>query len=110
MSAEVGFNRKLHFIEVNPDSKVCGTNMGPTWVLSAPGEPHVGPINLAIRKGILIGISAVTVWLSEISRVGIQQKWEWKYIGMGVPDGSHTTNILKKQYYTKYFSNPSYPI
>ena len=23
--------------------------MGPTWVLSAPGRPHVGPTNLAIR-------------------------------------------------------------
>ena len=23
--------------------------MGPTWVLSAPGGPHVGPMNLAIR-------------------------------------------------------------
>ena len=22
--------------------------MGPTWVLSSPGEPHVGPMNLAI--------------------------------------------------------------
>ena len=32
-----------------PDSKVYGVNMGPTWVLSAPGEPHVGPINLAVR-------------------------------------------------------------
>ena len=32
-----------------PDSKVHGTNMGPTWVLSAPDRPHVGPINLAIR-------------------------------------------------------------
>ena len=32
-----------------PDSKVHGANMGPTWVLSAPGEPHVGPMNLAIR-------------------------------------------------------------
>ena len=32
-----------------PDSKVHGANMGPTWVLSAPDEPHVGPINLAIR-------------------------------------------------------------
>ena len=34
--------------EVSPDSKVDGANMGPTWVLSAPGGPHVGPINLAI--------------------------------------------------------------
>ena len=31
-----------------PDSKVHGANMGPTSVLSAPGGPHGGPINLAI--------------------------------------------------------------
>ena len=31
-----------------PDNKVHGSNMGPTWVLSAPGGPHVGPMNLAI--------------------------------------------------------------
>ena len=31
------------------DSKVDGANMGPTWVLSAPGGPHIDPINLAIR-------------------------------------------------------------
>ena len=23
--------------------------MGPTWVLSAPDGPHIGPMNLAIR-------------------------------------------------------------
>ena len=32
-----------------PDSKVHETYMGPTWVLSAPGGHHVGPMNLAIR-------------------------------------------------------------
>ena len=32
-----------------PESKDHGANMGPTWVLSAPGRPHVGPMNLAIR-------------------------------------------------------------
>ena len=31
-----------------PDNKVHGANMGPTWVLSAPDGPHVGPMNLAI--------------------------------------------------------------
>ena len=36
--------------EDNPDSKVHGANMGPTWVLSAPDGPHVGPMNLAIRE------------------------------------------------------------
>ena len=34
----------------NPDSKVHGANMGPTWVLPAPDGPHVGPMNLAIRE------------------------------------------------------------
>ena len=32
-----------------PDNKVHGANVGPTWVLSAPDGPHVGPMNLAIR-------------------------------------------------------------
>ena len=32
-----------------PGSKVHGANMGPTWVLSAPDGPHVGPMTLAIR-------------------------------------------------------------
>ena len=31
------------------DSKFHGANMGPTWVLSAPGGPHVGPMDLDIR-------------------------------------------------------------
>ena len=35
-----------------PDNKVHGANMGPTWVLSAPDGPHVGPMNLAIRDAI----------------------------------------------------------
>ena len=32
-----------------PDSKLHGANMGPTWVLSAPDGPRVGPMNLVIR-------------------------------------------------------------
>ena len=35
-------------IENVPDSKVRVANMGPTWILSAPGGPHVGPMNLVI--------------------------------------------------------------
>ena len=34
----------------NPDCMVYGANMGPTQVLSAPGGPHVGLINLVIRE------------------------------------------------------------
>ena len=36
-----------------PDSKVHRENMGPTWVLSAPDGPYVGPMNLAIRVSSL---------------------------------------------------------
>ena len=42
----------VKFSSINiPDSKVHMANMGPTWVLSAPGGPHVGPMNFAIRDG-----------------------------------------------------------
>ena len=55
MLAETHFNIKKPYQQNrnshhNPDSKVHGTNMGPTWVLSAPDGPHVGPMNLAIRE------------------------------------------------------------
>ena len=39
--------------EIIPGSKVHGANMGPTWVLSAPDVPHVGPMNLAIRDMLI---------------------------------------------------------
>ena len=32
----------------NPDSKVHGANMGPTWGWQDPGGPHLGHMNLAI--------------------------------------------------------------
>ena len=35
-----------------PDGKVHGAHMGPTWVLSVPGRPHMDPINLAVRDGL----------------------------------------------------------
>ena len=44
----------MHLLEIPPDSKVHGTNMGPTWVLSAPGGPHVGLVYLAIWAGISV--------------------------------------------------------
>ena len=37
-----------------PESKVHGAIIGPTWVLSAPDGPHEGPMNLAIRRGAIL--------------------------------------------------------
>ena len=39
----------IYYMARYPDSKAHGTNMGPTWVLSAPDGPHVGAMNLSIR-------------------------------------------------------------
>ena len=44
------FEKALH-----PDNKDHGVNMGPTWVLTAPGGPHVGPMNLANRAEFAFG-------------------------------------------------------
>ena len=45
-----------------PDSTVHGASKGPTLVLSAPGGPHVGPVNLATRDVYILEWNAV-VWL-----------------------------------------------
>ena len=47
----------------HPNSKVHGAHMGPTWVLSAPDGPHVGPMNLAIRA-VHFYFYQVTCWPS----------------------------------------------
>ena len=40
----------LFTIHYNPDSRVHGVSMGPTWALSAPDGPCVGPMNHAIKE------------------------------------------------------------
>ena len=59
-----------------PDSKVHGTNMGPTWVLSVSAGPHVGPINLALRDVMswLNGCHSLRMW-SSASVVTIKTLW-----------------------------------
>ena len=49
--------------QVCPDSKFHVANMGPTWVLSAPGGPHVGPMKLAIRVLLSNRISLIHAWI-----------------------------------------------
>ena len=54
---------RLWWGEINkcPDSKVHGDYMGPTWVLSSLGGPHVGPMNLAIWVAIHYGVQHDTM-------------------------------------------------
>ena len=49
--------------------------MGPTWVLSAPDGPHVGPMNLAIRDDItrmLMHLILLADWLFQNLSISIQ--------------------------------------
>ena len=54
-----------------PDSKVEVAHMGPTWVLSAPDGPHVGPMNLAIRE-VTISLATRVKWVTDILFVSSQ--------------------------------------
>ena len=47
--AEWTISCSLKVLSDTPDSKVHVASMGPTWVLSAPDGPHVGPMTLAIK-------------------------------------------------------------
>ena len=47
VTVRIGLHLDLYSIK-NPDSKVHGANMGPTWGRQDPGGPHVGHMNLAI--------------------------------------------------------------
>ena len=44
------------WISVNKSTyrKIPEANMGPTWVLSAPDGPHIGPMDLVIRDPIAV--------------------------------------------------------
>ena len=48
----VSMNRIAICLHGNPDSKVHGAYMGPTWVLSAQDGPNVGPLNRVIREPV----------------------------------------------------------
>ena len=77
-----------------PDSKVQGANMGPTWALSAPDGPHVGPINLASR-----------VWSSRSHLFEYAERWHFSdfyyFIFLGdISSHGWMDNENYKVYYT----------
>ena len=75
----VSSNKLCSSLNMFPDSKVHGANMGPIWGPQDPGGPHVGLMNLAIwvdtQRIILI------VWCS-----GIHAEYG-KHLGILTSDG-----------------------
>ena len=62
----------------NPDSKVHGANMGPTWALSAPDGPHVDPMILAIREG-MSSVLYLPYYMHALSQY-VGSHWLYRYI------------------------------
>ena len=78
LAADLSF-RNASFI--SSDIMVHGANMGPTWVLSAPDGPHVGPMNLAITF-----IGSIKTTSMETVSTGVLEKTRWV-------DGTPTTEV-----------------
>ena len=76
----------------SPDNKVHGTNMGPTWVLSAPDRSHVGPMNLAIRVSIYTCSDEVTTFYKNIERHTAHSIVSWPYPKQRVID--HISDLM----------------
>ena len=60
---------------VNPGDKVHGANKGPTWVLSAPVRPHVGPMNLAIRESYVWYVLWNFTYICQDTTLNDMGKW-----------------------------------
>ena len=71
------------------------TSMGPTWVLSAPYGPHVGPMNFAIRDNLWKGLRNSTATHCVSDNFCSQ-------IALSIPSTFHSNN----PFITKYFALP----
>ena len=67
----------IHQLRNSLDSKIHGANMGPSWVLSAPDEPHVGPMNLATGEVTKIQSHLVLPPAEEHAQFVINQPTTW---------------------------------
>ena len=59
-----------------PDSKVHEAYIGPHWGRQDPGGPHVGPMNLAIRAGVV----QQTLDISQYNLAHIAHPWRRQYV------------------------------
>ena len=98
--------RDRYLLYTYPDSKVHGANKGPTWVLSAPGWPVIGPMNFAIRVGIRYTTSVcwivpvcmwrVLIWVRMLYLLMftevLQYHGEWHEYNMKYPELNHWIN------------------
>ena len=98
------FISRIEIVQGIPDSKVHGAIMGPTWVLSAPGGPHNGPMNLAIRDiskmlvfVCITGDYTLVTWVCKISRSPIKSHFQkTMHFFMSLISGSRHLCVIMK--------------
>ena len=93
-----------------PDNTVHGANMGPTWVLSAPDGPHVGPMNLAIRGVLLPPHSSVPSKDAgqKLMFFNVFLKWKLFTIHYFVPTTCASLSLLNSSKYIWYRSSKAF--
>ena len=69
-----------YFWQIDPDSKVHGANMGPTWVLSAPDGPHISPMNFAIRLVNIMPVEALEMQRNWSSATTARTISDWQEV------------------------------
>ena len=85
----------------SPDSKVHGAHMGPTWVLSAPDGPHVGPMDLAIRETMDTETEILSLFL--VITLCMCHTWTWSSCTSKCHD-----DVIKGKHFPRYreFTGP----
>ena len=69
--------------------------MGPTWVLSSPGGPHVGPMNLAIWG---VTLRKITQDQSRNTRTSLRHHDDHRYPAPNQPKPSSVSKMLTQLY------------
>ena len=94
-----------------PDNKVHGANMGPTWVLSAPDGPHVGPMNLAIRD-VVVALDCIRLyihWYIHVAYMVMHMQYD---LCLKLDDGSASLmlrhHLISNTNYTMRFVVPTH--
>ena len=55
------FKTPCYIVDI-PNNMIHGANMGPTWVLSAPDGPHIGPMIFAIWDDLVMVYKVGDLW------------------------------------------------
>ena len=101
-------------MEMSPDSKIHGANMGrtwhgaimgPIWGRQDPGGPHVGPMNFAIWviTGCTLKLSCWQLMVQPVMKISSK----WRHFHFSVPRAVDSFTLVWQSYRTSGFFWPN---